>query len=125
MLGGKTSAARRAFQDGLQLVESKLRKNPLVGENHAFVGLFQARLGNQEKAIAAAYEAFRLDSTNDEVVMKIARIYAILGKKEKMLEWFIRAKAMNPEFDVAYVNTVMDFERYRSDRDLLLIARQE
>jgi len=122
---GKQSGALRAFQDGLKLIEESLAKDPGVADNHALAGLFSARLGNVSRAIAEASEAAGLDSTNEDVVIKVARIYAALGKKDQMLAWYRRAKSMNPEYDAAYLKTAMDFENYRKDPDLLLVARQE
>jgi serine/threonine protein kinase/tetratricopeptide (TPR) repeat protein len=123
-LGGKKSEATQIFQEGLGLIESKISKNPGVGDNSALTGLFQARLGNTSKALALAAEAIRLDSTNEEVLMKVTRLYSVLGNKEKMLKLFARTKAMNPEYDLAYLVTAMDFENYRNDINLLAIARQ-
>lgn len=68
--------------------------------------------------------AVKHDSTNEETIMKVARGYAVLGLKNEMLMWFKRVKAMNPEYDAAYLRTAIDFEKYRSDPDLLIIARQ-
>ena len=68
--------------------------------------------------------AVKLDSTNEEIIMKIARGYAVMGLRNDMLSWFKRVRAMNPEYDAAYLRTAIDFEKYRSDTDLLMIARQ-
>jgi TolB-like protein/Flp pilus assembly protein TadD len=122
---GNVSKAREILREGLLLVQQKLRKNPKAGNTHAFEGLFEARLGNDSVARACATKAFVLDSTNSDVVIKIARIYAVLREKDEMLEAFTHAKAMDPEYDAAYLATALDFERYRSDPDLLSIAREE
>ncbi|MBI4548643.1 MAG: tetratricopeptide repeat protein, partial [Ignavibacteriae bacterium] len=124
-LMGKPSNAKQTLVEGLRLLESKIQKNKTFSSHHADFGLFQARLRQPVKAIEAGSEAFRLDSTNNEVVMKIARMYAVLGKRDKVLEWYRRAKAMNPEYDAAYLTTALDFEKYRKDPDLLLLAREK
>ncbi len=124
-LHGKKPLANAAFHDGLQLVEETISKNPDVGDNTAYAALFHARLGHTSKALSLASEAAKLGSTDEEVAMKIARVFAVLAKKDSMLQWYKRAKAMNPEYDAAYLTTAMDFEKYRQDRDLLTIARQE
>jgi hypothetical protein len=72
----------------------------------------------------AMEKAVQLDSTNEEVVMRVARVYAILGVKDRMLEWFKRVRAMTTEYDASYLRTAMDFEKYRNDPELLSIARQ-
>ncbi|HZY10145.1 MAG TPA: tetratricopeptide repeat protein [Bacteroidota bacterium] len=121
---GKKEDARRTLDEGSRLVEDKIKKNPLVGSNYALAGLFHARLGNKDKAISSALEAFKYDSTDNEVIMKIARVYALLAKKDGMIEFYRKAKAMNPEYDLAYLSTALDFEKYRNDPDLLFVARQ-
>ncbi len=124
-LSGKRAEAARIFRDGLKLVQEKIAMNPGVADDVAFAGLFQARLGNVAYAISLAAGAARLDSSDEEVIMKITRMYGVLGMKEQMLGWFRRAKQMNPEYDAAYVATAMDFEKFRNDPDLLALARQE
>ncbi len=124
-LSGKHSAAARVFQEGLKLIEEKLSRNQDAGDENAYAALFHARLRQAPKAVAFASEAAKLGSTNEDVVLKIARVYAVLGLKEKMVEWFKRARGMNPEYDAAYLTTAMDFENYRQDPDLLAVARQE
>ena len=42
-----------------------------------------------------------------------------------MLNWYRRAKAMNAEYDEAYLSIVIDLEKYRQDADLLAVARQK
>ncbi len=123
--GGKKSFATRTFQDGLKLVQEQISQNPDVGDYNAYAALFQARLAHIPEALSLAAEAGRLDSTNEDVVLKIARVYAVLGMKDRMLDWYKRAKSMSPEYDVAYLTTAMDFEKFRKDVDLLAIARQE
>jgi eukaryotic-like serine/threonine-protein kinase len=122
---GKRSLAQRAFKEGLSFVEGKLQKNKNIGQLQADFGLFKARLYNGAEAISGAAEAYRLDSTNSDIILKISCIYAVLGQKDKMLEWFKRAKAMNPEYDVPFLATAIDFEKYRNDPDLLFIAKQK
>ncbi len=124
LLGNKQSNARKIFSDGLNLVEGKIKINPGNGGQYAFAGLFNARLGNKNAAMKAMEKAVQLDSTNEEVVMRVARVYAILGVKDRMLEWFKRVRAMTTEYDASYLRTAMDFEKYRNDPDLLSIARQ-
>ncbi len=124
-IGERYKAAEQTFREGLQLVERKILKNPSVSDNFAYQGLFHARLGNAADAVTSAAQALKLDSTNNEILIKVARIYAALGNKEKMLTWFQRAKAMSAEYDAAYLATAIDFEKFRNDPDLLLMAKQE
>jgi serine/threonine protein kinase/predicted Zn-dependent protease len=120
----KQSNARKFFNDGLSIVDGKIKKNPKVGDNYAIAALFNARLGNKSAAREAIVYAKQLDSTNEDVMMKVVRAYAILDQKAEMLKWFAYVKTMNPEYDGAYLRTAMDFEKYRDDHDMLSIARQ-
>lgn len=124
-LAGYSDKAEKSFQEGLLLVQQKIRKNPAVADNIINAGLFHARLNHPAQAISLARNALRLDEANSELYIKQARIYAILGMEEEMLEAFKRAKALNPEFDKAYVATGPDFEQYRDDPRLLALARSE
>ena len=124
LLGNKQSDARKILNDGLNLVEGKIKNNPGNGDQYAFAGLFNARLGKKNAALQAIEKAIQLDSTNEEIIMKVTRAYAVLGQKSEMLNWYKRARTMNPEYDAAYLRTAMDFEKYRNDPDLLSIARQ-
>ncbi len=124
-LSKKSADAKRILQEGVMLMDEKVRKNPNDGDYYAYSALFNARLGNTKSAIDLALKAYPLDSLNNEVVIKIARTYAITGQKDNMLEWFRRAKAMNPEYDLAYLTTAIDFESFRKDEKLVFIAKQE
>jgi serine/threonine protein kinase/Flp pilus assembly protein TadD len=119
----KKSEARKIFDEGLTVCKRNISKNPRVGENYACASLFNARLGNKTEALRDIHKAIQHDSTNEEVIMKVTRAYAIIGQKSEMLKWFLRAKSKNPEYDAAYLRTAMDFEKYRNDVDLLSTAR--
>lgn len=120
---GKPSAANRFLNEGLQLSGSKLMEDKTNGDLLTDVALFQARLGQVNFASENLMKAIRLDPSED-IAIKISRTYAVLKKKKEMLDWFHRAKAMNPEYDAAYLRTALDFENYRSDPDLLLVTEQ-
>jgi tetratricopeptide (TPR) repeat protein len=124
-LAGNHAKASERFREGLGTVEEKLTKNPKAGDLHVYAGLLCARLGRVKEALAGAETASRVDSTDEDVAMKITRVYAVLGRKEEMLGWFRRTKSMNPEYDLPFLATAMDFERYRKDPDLLAIAGGE
>ncbi len=124
-LRGEGMKAQQAFTDGLQSVQMTMQGQEKLAGNYATAGLFHARLGNIQMAIGNASKAIKLDSTDHEVVMKAARIYAVLGRPEQMAYYFKRAKEMNSEYDPAFLATSPDFEDYRSDSYLLAIARQK
>jgi serine/threonine protein kinase/Flp pilus assembly protein TadD len=123
-MNNRQSDARKIYNEGLGLVKTSIENNPNVGENQAWEGLFLARLGRKQEAIKSLMNAVKLDSTNEEIIMKVVRGYAIMGLKNDMLNWFKRVKGMNTEYDVAYLRTALDFEKFRSDPDLLIVARQ-
>lgn len=117
--------SKRNFLEGLKLIDSKIKENPKIAIHHIYQGLFHARLGNFKKAITSVENALRIDSTDNLVIIKASGVYALLGRKQEMLYWFERAKTMNPEYDVAYLSTAIDFEKYAKDPDLLFIARRK
>ncbi len=125
LLGGKKSLARQTFARGQQLIERQIERNPLAAENYADAGLFHARLGQSAAALADLGKTLSLDSTHEEVLLKVVRIYAVLGQKSPMLKWYRQVKAMNPEYDLAYLTTALDFERYRKDAELLAVAGEQ
>lgn len=121
---GQQDRAREVWNRGLRFSESAVAENPNIAKLHSYVGLFTARLGRTKQAIASGIHAFSVDSTDYEIVYDVARIYAVLGHKQDMLEWFVRARRMNSEYDEQYVLSDIDFERYRKDEDLLFVARR-
>lgn len=124
-LTGKPEEARRIFEAGIQIANFNIRRNEALGENFAYQALFYARLGNGSAAISAIGRALARDSTAEETLIKAARTYSILGRKKLMIEFFSKARAANPEYDLPYLGTALDFEKYRTDPDLLLAARMQ
>jgi serine/threonine protein kinase/tetratricopeptide (TPR) repeat protein len=120
----KPAEARRSFQDGLYLVESKLKKESMAPDYHSYAALFHARLGNAQRAIDEAQTAFKIYESA-EIMLANASVFAILKQKTKMLEWFEKAHKIDPQYDVAFLKTAIDFETYQNDPDLLLRARVE
>lgn len=123
-LAKDAASAHRMLAEGKQLAEARLHDEPNAIEHLAYVGLYSARLGMVSDAWESAHKAALLDSTHEETAILIARIYAVLGRKDLVLHWFAKARSLNSEYDEAYLSTAMDFERYRRDRDLLLISRR-
>jgi len=111
------------WQRGLQLVENDAAQNPHSAEPKLYAAMFKARLGYVDEAISLSKQAVALDSTSD-IVVGVARIYAILNDKEQTLEWFRRAKSMSSDFDEAFLKTDIDFENVQGDPELLSIARR-
>jgi tetratricopeptide (TPR) repeat protein len=122
-LQGKRSEGRAILGDGLRILNLKITRNPSVADFYAQRALFQAQLGQAAASIASVREALAKDSTNEETLIKGARAYAVLGRKQEMIALFRSARAANPEYDDAYLATALDFENYRTDPDLLLAAR--
>ncbi|MGA2625416.1 MAG: adenylate/guanylate cyclase domain-containing protein [Bacteroidota bacterium] len=120
---GQKDTATMVWKDGARLAEAATLANPNVSQNYLYVAFFSARLGLVDSAIAHGKRAVVIDSSYDNV-MGMARIYSILGQKGEMIDWFRRARAMDPEYDASFLATDIDFERYRSDPDLLIAARQ-
>lgn len=121
---GKKVEAQKVWRNGLKLAQESAKENPNISEHYKFVGLFSSRLGLQEQAIANGMKAVTIDSTDNEVVLGMARIYAVLSMKNEMIEWFKRARRLNPEYDEKYIQSDFDFEAFRNDEDLLFVARK-
>jgi serine/threonine-protein kinase len=124
LFANRRDDARKILDEGYRLVAQRLAIDSGSVDLVVYSGLFAARLGNTREAQAAAELAAKLDSTHENSAMNIARIYAAAGLKSPAIKWFSRARAMNPEYDEAYLRTAIDFERLRTDPDLLLAARR-
>jgi tetratricopeptide (TPR) repeat protein len=122
-LANKMQEGKNILQQGRSLVVARLKNKPGDAELISTQGLFEARRGNQQAARRFATSAAAQDAHNVEVMIRVARIYSILGDKPKMLATFSAARAEDPNLDVAYLRTALDFERFRTDPDLLAIAR--
>ncbi|MBI3194805.1 MAG: tetratricopeptide repeat protein, partial [Ignavibacteriae bacterium] len=115
--------ANQTWTTTLNLLRTHSQQNPNLAEPLLYSSLCYARLGQQTDAVNAIHIAYEKDSTNSDIVWGIARVHSLLKQKQKMLEWFKKAKSMSPEFDEALLKTEIDFEYYFSDEDLLAIAR--
>jgi serine/threonine protein kinase/tetratricopeptide (TPR) repeat protein/TolB-like protein len=124
LLGNRVTEAGKVLDGGYRLILTRVQKEPESIEYTVYRGLFASRLGRTAEAVAAAEQAARLDSTHEETAISIARIYAATGRKGQAIAWFSRARAMNPEYNEAYLATALDFERLRRDPDLLLAAKR-
>ncbi|MBI3189343.1 MAG: hypothetical protein HYZ33_01715 [Ignavibacteriales bacterium] len=122
---GKNSDAQNTFKQGLRMTQFKLQKNELVADYHMYASLFSAKMHLRTDAILSAQKALELDSTNSYAVLNRAKVAAILGEKEDMLSWYEKARTLNSDFDAAYLATAIEFEQYRNDADLLLVARMK
>lgn len=120
---GKIPESLRRFRDGERIVQDELKSQRDATGYLAYEALFAVRLGDSNRAIRLAGQIAALDSTHEETVLMIARIYAVIGDKPRVLHWFSRARQMNPEYDGAFLRTAPDFESYRNDPDLLSAAR--
>jgi serine/threonine protein kinase/tetratricopeptide (TPR) repeat protein len=121
---GRERAAKKHYEAGLKTVMERISRNPGEAEYRASAGLFSAHLGNAKEAVRWASSAWSID-TSEAITMEITRVYAILGRKAEVVEWYKRARAKNPEYDLAFLATELDLDKFRMDPDLLAIARQE
>lgn len=122
---GDSAKARGLFQQGLALIRRQLGRQPRDGYLLAMRGVFEARLGQGAQARVAAQHAKTLDSLDSDVLITVARVHAILGDHEGLVDAFRRARKINSEYDVASLRTALDFDGYRNDIELLSIAREE
>lgn len=120
---GKDVEAFKMWREGLQLAKDLSHREPSSVDHLSYAALFNARLKKSTDARAFVRLALRHDSTSSEVAFNAARVYAIIGDKEKMLTMFTRARFMNPEYDGAYLATALDFEDFKQDVDLIRVAQ--
>jgi len=120
---GKREEAEQSYKQGLRMVKLKLEKNSNIPDYYMYESLFQGKLREQKEALDAASKAIRIDSTNPYAIMNRAKVAALLGAKEDVLHWYQKARFINSDFDAAYLATTIEFEKFRNDPDLLLIAR--
>ncbi len=124
-LQGTEAAAKAAWQQGLQAVKSELQREPSSPKHLPYAALFSARLKKEKGALSFMRGAISRDSTDSELIFSAARVYAVLGKKKEMLGMFRKARSMNPDYDVSYLKTAIDFENYRDDPALLAVLREQ
>ncbi|MBI3193051.1 MAG: tetratricopeptide repeat protein, partial [Ignavibacteriae bacterium] len=123
MYRSQPDAAKKVWKDGQKLAEENSKFNPNVSEHYYYLGLFCSRLNENEKAILFAKKAVQIDSS-EQNVMGVARVYSILKNKDELISWFAKAKAMNPEYDVSFIQNDIDLQSYKTDQDLITAARR-
>lgn len=121
---GSKEEAMKVWREGLTYAESEAGTDEKAASPRLYAGLFCARLAMEEKAFAYGNRAIEINPDNNEMVLGMSRIYAVLGRKDKMIEHFSRARKMNPEYDSKFVLQEIDFERFHDDDELLIAARQ-
>lgn len=121
MREGKRDSSIMIWHAGLRLAETNMASNPTIVDHDRYAGLFSARLGNAENAVKYGLSAFGKDSSEENAI-GLAKIYANLGDKNRMIEWFNRAREKNSEYDPAYIANDFDFEKFATDHELLTVA---
>lgn len=121
---GNQFEADRVWREGLGTAQSNWEQQP-SSEPLSYIALMNARLRSEKSALKAVQLALQHDSTDSEVVFNTARVYAILGKRKEMLFFYKKARLMNPEYDLDYLTTALDFENFRNDTELRAIAQKK
>jgi tetratricopeptide (TPR) repeat protein len=119
----RQSEAVTAWKEGMTLLRARRLNGQPTPVWDTDESLFLARLGRREESISKLSKALNADSSDSEVIIKAARIYSVLGIKDRVLYYFQRARQMNPEYDLSYLRTAVDFEFFRNDGDLQALAR--
>ncbi len=123
-LRSQKEAAKKTWNEGLRFAEDRAKENPNLSEHYMNMALFNARLGDAGNAITNAQHAYSIDSTDEEMVIGLSRVYAILGKKKEMISWFSRARTMNSEYDATFIAQDLDFQSFKTDEDLIMAAKK-
>jgi len=120
---GEYDRALEIWSEAMKRVRKEIDQPHPRAEDVSYAALLSARLKNETLAFEFIRRAIELDSSDSEVLFNAARVYAVLGKKNQMLEMFRKARSKNPEYDAAYLATAVDFEKFRDDPELLALAR--
>ncbi|HLX11377.1 MAG TPA: tetratricopeptide repeat protein, partial [Bacteroidota bacterium] len=121
---GDHSSAVAVWKSALTLSAGRAAVNPNVSLHFLYCGIFNARLGQADSAVYYGGLAWKKDPSSDNAI-GAALIYSILDKKSDLIEWFAKAKSMDPEYDASYLAIQLDFDKYKSDSDLLAAANSK
>jgi class 3 adenylate cyclase/tetratricopeptide (TPR) repeat protein len=120
---GQRDSAAKVWRSGLAVAENNIRTDSGLADHYTYAGLFAARLGMGALAMNYGHTAVVKDSSEDNV-LNLSKIFAIMGAKNDMIIWFSRARAMDSEYGETFLRVDLDFEKYKTDPDLLLAARK-
>jgi adenylate cyclase len=116
---GGDGRARGIWRKALAYTLRLIGNEPSSAMHQIYAGLLSARLAKRSAALGYVRDAIQTDSTDNEVLIGAARVYAVLGMKNELVSAFRKARAMNAEYDASYLTTALDFEEYRRDPELV------
>ena len=116
--------SKPTFEMGLHQLLMQEKKEGVSALMFADEGLFYARLNERIQAINAIDRALAEDSTNDEVMIKVVATCLLVGDKKKAKSFFEKARALNVDYDLAYLKTAFDLRDVKDDPEFQQIALQ-
>ena len=89
--------------DAVAILESYIQKNPQDTRAYYDIGLLIAEYGDYQKAIIYLEKAKNFTTTNDRVLLNLAKIYAFLGTKNKAESYFATLVQKYPDTQEYYI----------------------
>jgi tetratricopeptide (TPR) repeat protein len=85
---GRPSAARKAYQKALQIIDQELHQSPGSGAGpiRAFAGYLSARLEDRHRAKRETEDAIALSPGNTEVLRRAVLTYEVLGERDETIQ---------------------------------------
>lgn len=92
---GYSKKASEAYQTAAQLAEKQLFANPNDAEARSSLAVYQAKLGNHEKALSAISEALQLKPNELSILIKSIQVYEIANQRAQALQTLQKYIALN------------------------------
>jgi tetratricopeptide (TPR) repeat protein len=108
-LGRKREAAA-TYVKALQLTEAELAQNPRLAETRAYVGYFEAMMGNRDRAHQQIAEALALAPADAEVQRRAVLTYEALGERDLALP-ILRSLSLGVLKQIARHPDMADFSK--------------
>jgi tetratricopeptide (TPR) repeat protein len=118
---GRADSARFYFDSAAKFMRAKIERDPETPEYHALLGLALAGLKNAPEGTAEALRAEsmlneKMDGLDGpEWVINVAQTYALLGDKDKTIEWLTRAMRSPSRLSPAWIALDPLWEFVRTD----------
>jgi len=119
---GRMADAKQAYLDAVDLAEKQLAKTYSAG-TAAVAAKCEAKLGRTDIAETHALAALAADKDNDEVVYKLAVVYAIAGRLGMSLDHLERAVGLG--YSRALVRRDPDLQALRNDPRFKALVQQK
>jgi class 3 adenylate cyclase/TolB-like protein/cytochrome c-type biogenesis protein CcmH/NrfG len=118
----KISDAQRWLEDGLNVAQKHLERDPSNALAHAYCGLIYSRLGKFPDGEAELNKALAIDSTSATILFCTADIYSIQRNKTKAIATL--QSALKRQYDFSAILNP-DFAQIAGDGDFLAVINRQ